>query len=248
MRLAKIVLGGFVRLTRPIRRLTALALATLVLATSGLSSPRPETPTGSITGTGTVSIDGLPALSGQTIFSASDIHTSEKSAVAIELRNLVHLRLAGKTHLTLEFSKQGILSSLHDGQIVASIPAGVHAHIITADASLLTEGSEPLVFTISVDGCSTALSVQTGAATLRVGDKVHSIVAGEEFSTAPGSQATPQKTSNRKKQIGLVIGIGAAVAILFAVLAGKSDNKTETGDFGGCVFAPSGPSTGGPCT
>lgn len=240
----KIFLGGFVLLTRPVRRLTALALATIVLTTGGFSSPRPglEKSTGFITGTGVVTIDGLPALSGQTLFSPTDINSLEKSSASIELRNLVHLTLSAKTHLALEFSKQNVLISLRDGQIVASIPAGVQVHITTADTSLLTEGSEPVVFTIRVDGCSTALSVQRGAATIRVGDKVHSLVAGEEFSTAPGSQAVPQKSSNREKQIGLVIGIGAAVAILFAVLAGRSDN--ETLDFGGCVVVSGGGNCG----
>jgi ferric-dicitrate binding protein FerR (iron transport regulator) len=252
MTLVKLVLDGFVRLTHPVRRLTALALATIVLATGGLSSPRPrpETATGFITSTGIVNIDGLPTVSGQTLFSASDISTSENSAASIELRNLVRLRLAAKTHLALEFSSQNVLSSLHEGQIVASIPAGVQVHIMTADASLLTEGSEPVAFTISTDGCITFLSVQTGAATLRVGDKAHSIAAGEEFSTAPGSQATPQKTSNRKKRIGLVIGIGATVAVLIAVLAGNSNRDPGTSTPGGCVIAPSGPTTGtpDPCT
>jgi hypothetical protein len=248
MTLAKLASGGFVRLTRPVRHVTALALITIVLATGGLASPRPrpETSTGFINGTGTVNIDGLPAVSGQTLFSPSEINTLERSSSSIQLRNLVHLRLAAETRLALEFSKQNVVSSLHDGQIVVSIPAGVKAHIMTADASLLTEGREPVVFTISVDGCSTTLSVQTGAATLRVGDKAHSVVAGEEFSTAPGSQATPKKSSNRKKQIGLVIGAGAAVAVLFAVLAGKS-NEQKPLDFGGCVVAPSGPTIVGTC-
>lgn len=249
MLLVKFFLVGFVRLIRPARHVTALALITIVLATGGLGSPRPrpETSTGFITGAGTVNIDGLPTVSGQTFFSPGDIQTLEKSSASLALRNLVHLKLAEETHLTLEFSTQNVECSLHDGQIIVSIPAGVKAHIMTADASLLTEGIEPVVFTVSVDGCSTALSVQTGAATMRVGDKVHSVVAGEEFSTAPGSQDNPQKTSNRKEHVGLVVlEIGAAVAILVAVLAGRGHKQLEPLDFGGCVTVGISSPTGDP--
>jgi ferric-dicitrate binding protein FerR (iron transport regulator) len=193
---------------------------------------------------GIVTINGTRATSGQTVFSGSSITTEMQSESLINLDNQARLKLNEATALTLAFSRFGLTGSLSDGQVNTSVPAGFRAEIKTADASVITSPAEPATFSIRVDACSTNLSVQTGQVEVRAWNRVHSVRAGESFSTAEVFPAAPQQNLSQRKRLGLFVGIGAAVGVLLIVLTGHHD-QPQTENFGGCVIilSPGGPNT-----
>ena len=251
-------LGGAVILPRSItvwrkhaRQALALLIATAILHLWATAFAAPAlTPKansnssiGMLTVEGTVEVSGAPAVTGQTVFSGSNIRTSPGSESVLDLGNLAHLKLGGETSLTLESSKLAFSASLHKGVVRALVPAGVRADIQTAEAWITIDANQLAVFSVQSDSCSTTLSVQTGRVEMRAGGNVRSVSSGERFSTESGwpFQSAPRQSLSGGKKIGLFLGIGAAIAILLIAVTGGDQEKQPSG---GCVIAPSG-STGG---
>src|SRR5206468_2453102 len=138
---------------------------------------------------------------------------------ALELGNLVRLKLEAETSLMLESSDLGLSASLDNGSVRALVPGGIRGSITTPDASITTDGSQPAAFTLRVDSCSTTLSVQAGQVKMRSANYERSLRVGETLST--GAAQLPSGTQNnlsKGKKIGLGIGIGGAIAILLIAL------------------------------
>ena len=224
------------------RQATAFLIATAVLslyapASSAAPNLNSKPAIGAITVNGVVKINGLPVISGQTVFSGSSIRTLTEAESTLELGNLARFKLEAETSLTLESSKLSLSDSLDSGAVRAIVPGGIRADIRTADASIRTDGSQLAVFSVLVDSCSTALSVQAGRVDIRSGNNLKSVSSGESFSTSgaplpPG----PQHNFNNRKKVGLLTGIGVAIAILLIALTGEK-HVDETPSFGGCVIA-----------
>jgi hypothetical protein len=138
----------------------------------------------------------------------------------------------------IESSKLDLSASLDKGAVRAIVPGGVQAAIITVDASITTDASQPAAFSVRADSCSTTLSVQVGQVKIRSANYEQSLRAGESFSTGdvPLPSGTQHKLSNGKTA-GLVIGIGAAIAIL--VIAMTREEPPVEDSFGGNVVVPS---------
>ena len=225
------------------RKAIALMIATAILslyATANSATPKlnSKTSMGTITINGIVQINGSRVVSGQTLFSGSNIRIGPESESTLDLGNLARLKLEAETSLTLESSDLGLSASLDNGTMRALVPGGIRGGITTADASITTDAGQPAVFSVLVDSCSTTLSVQTGRVEIRFGDNVRSVASGQSFSTG-GSPIPPgpqQNLSNRKR-VGLVIGIGGAIAILLIALT--HEEPVVDGSFGGSVVNPS---------
>jgi hypothetical protein len=194
-------------------------------ATVAFASPGPgsSVSTGMIDVGGVVTINGSAAKSGQTLFSGNTIVTAQGSESILDLGNLTRLKLDAETALTLEFSRSGLSASLENGGLRGLIPVGVRADIITADASVATDASQPAVFGIQVDSCITTISVQAGRVEIRTGNKMRSVTAGQSFSTAYDftSPPAPQQNPGNPKRVGLFAGIGAAIAVLLVAITGR---------------------------
>src|SRR5204862_370398 len=149
---------------------------------------------GTITINGIVNINGSPVMSGQTLFSGSNIRVGPESESALELGNLVRLKLEAETSLMLESSDLGLSASLDKGSVRALVPGGIRGSITTPDASITTDGSQPAAFTLRVDSCSTTLSVQAGQVKMRSANYERSLRVGETLST--GAAQLPSGTQN----------------------------------------------------
>lgn len=225
------------------RQVIAILVAAAILslyASAGSAAPKLiSTPAiGTVRAIGVVQINGSPVISGQTLFSGSSIRTSTESDSTLNLDNLARLGIEAETSLTLESSKLGLSASIDEGAVCALVPGGVQAGIITADASITTDASQPAAFTLQVDSCSTTVSVQTGQVKIRSANYERSLLAGETLST--GDAQLPPGTRNNLsngKKVGLVIGIGGAIAILLIALTRQE--PVVDGPFGGTVIAPS---------
>ena len=201
--------------------------------------------TGIMSIAGTVTVDGTPAVSGQTLFTGSRIAIAEKSQSIVDLGSGTRFVLASETDLTLDFSKTNIASFLGKGKLRGFVPAGLPLTLRTADAELTTDASQPAAFTVQFLGHTTMVNVQKGRVEVRVGERLQSVGAGRVFSSAPGfsGQTESPDDDDDKKKIGIFVAIGAAAAILAVALIGR--DKDPEDEFGDCVIILSGPSV--PC-
>ncbi len=229
-----------------IRRSIALSMiiASLHLSLgSALATPRAEASvaTGIMSLAGTATVDGSLATSGQTIFSGSRISVDAGSRSIVDLGKRTRLLLSAETALSLDFSSTQLAALLEKGVVRAFIAAGLPVTIRTAGGELVTDASQPSVFSVSVDEGVTKVLVETGKIEVRGQDGVHALGAGQTFvnsSRDQGEPAAPQNNLTGRQKFGLFAAIGAAAAILAATLLGR--DKEEEQQFGGCVIILSG--------
>ena len=206
---------------------------------------------GSISVQGIVHVNGQRATEGQTLFAKSMIETASGSETLITLRNGSRLNLSAEGALTIESSERRIFGSMYAGRVLLNIPAGVVLDFNTADVSINKRSvDEPVLIMIEATECAgTKLSVMSGQIEVHHNGRAQVVKFGESLSTSL-AQTGPQQTqnsSNKKKTLGIIFGIGGAAAILLAVALGNDQNQQNPGDFGGTVCVPSGGGSGSGC-
>ena len=226
-----------------LRRLTTISAAISLLNAAFIAagSTAPAASKGILTVSGMVRLNGVRAVTGQTVFAHSSIVTGEDADSSIAFDNQVRLRLAAKGDLAVDSFVRHLSGSLQTGTVSGFLPSGVSLDFRTSDVSISSTPSEPLVFTIQTNECEgTTIAVNQGKLELRSAGRKYILVAGESFSTATGvSGQSGQSHLSRKEKLGLFIGIGATVALLLAVVLGQNDHDQENPVFGGCVIVPS---------
>jgi ferric-dicitrate binding protein FerR (iron transport regulator) len=235
-----------VRPANIVRRAFALLAATALLnaaapARAAVSAPS-HTPSGQVAQAAGLTVGGLPAVAGQTVFSGSSFETAEKSRPALALGNLARLELSGGTALRLDFSEDSVGGTLGAGGTRLSVPRGVAASLTTADASVLSDPGNPALFTLQVSAEGTTLSVQAGRVEMRAGGASRTAGAGESLRAAHGSQpAPPQGNSlSNRKRTGLFVGIAAAIAAVVLIIAGR-DSEDDFITEPCIIISPNGP-------
>lgn len=215
------------------RRAFALLAAAALLNAAGLrahaaaESARRPAPSGQVAAAAGLTVDGLPAVAGQTVFPGSSFGTDERSRGMIELCNRARLELSGGTAMRIDFSDEGLGGTLGSGGARLSVPSSVAATLTTADASVVSDASNPAVFTLQVSAEGTTLTVKSGRVEMRAGGAARSAAAGESLSAARGSQPAPPQGNSLSggKRAGLFVGIAAAVAAVLIILAGSDDDE-----------------------
>jgi ferric-dicitrate binding protein FerR (iron transport regulator) len=190
--------------------------------------------------TGGVTVDGSPAVSGQTIFSGSAFVTARNSLSTLSLGNLGRVELAPDTSLVLDFSGASVTGSLDAGRVRVYAPSGLLASVTTPDASVACDNTsgQPAVFSVAIESGVTNVSVQTGRVEVRAASgAVQRLSAGESYSSAQTQQqdSPPQQNLSGKKRNGLFLTIAAAVAVVIIVLTGRDDEKIPNN---GCEPGP----------
>jgi len=236
---------------RGIRRGVALILTTALLNLAGRAAAAtptaPPVPAGQVIMAAGLTLDGSPAVAGQTVFPGSVVNTAERARAALALGNLARLELSGGTSLRLDFSASSVGGSLDAGGTRVYAPPGVAAALTTADALVASDATAgTALFSVQVSEDGTTLSVQTGRVEMRAGGKTVMATAGQLLRAADGSVPAPPQGQNlsSKKKTGLFVGIGAALAAIILVITGREDKEEEL-DFGGCVITLS-PTDGPP--
>jgi ferric-dicitrate binding protein FerR (iron transport regulator) len=229
---------GFLNIASPaahacgVRRGVALLTAAALLSLSGrvgAAAPAPlPAPSGQVTAAAGLTLDGSPAVSGQTFFPGSSVSADEHSRPALALDNLARLELSGGTALRLDFSASSVGGSLEAGGARVYAPPGVAASLKTADAEVASDTEAgPALFNVSVSEDGTTLSVQTGRVEMRAGGRALTASAGQTLRAAHGSAPAPAPPQGQnlsgKKRTGLFVGIAAALAAVIIVIAGNDD-------------------------
>ena len=235
--------------TRGVRRgvalTTAAALLNLAVGASAAPPAAAPAPSGQVIVAAGLTLDGSPAAPGQTVFSGSNVGTSEQSRPALALGNLARLELSGGTSLRLDFSASSVGGSLEAGGARVYAPRGVAASLATADAVVVSKADDgPALFSVQVSEDGTTLSVQAGLLEMRAGGRSLTAAAGQTLRAAHGSAPAQGHNLSSKKKTGLFVGVAAALAAVILVVTGREDEEEEL-DFGGCVITLS-PTDGPP--
>lgn len=206
--------------------LTAAALLSLSIRAG--AAAHAHAPSGQVTAATGLTLDGSPAVSGQTFFPGSNASTAERSRPALALDNLARLELSGGTALTLDFSASSVGGLLEAGGVRVYAPQGVAALLKTADASVVSDKEAgAALFSVEVSEDGTTLSVQSGRVEMRAGGQALTAAAGQSLRAAHGSAPAPVPPQGQnlsgKKRTGLFVGIAAALAAVIIVIAGKDD-------------------------
>lgn len=173
-----------------------------------------------------LTVDGSPAVTGQTFFKGSAFDTGEDSAAALALGNLARVHLSAETALRLDFDASSLGGRLHAGTARVYVPQGVAASFETAAASVLSDpAAGPALFSLQASDAGAKLSVESGRVEMRAGGRSLTAVAGQTLYAAGGSGPEPAPPQGQnfggKKKAGIFLGIAVALAAIIIIVAGQ---------------------------
>ncbi|HEX8561148.1 MAG TPA: hypothetical protein VF668_23850 [Pyrinomonadaceae bacterium] len=243
-------LGDFGRAARRgVALFAAAAMLNLAWASAAARARTAAAASGQVISAEGLTLDGSPAVSGQTFFSGSvfDAPAGASASASLALGNLARVGLSGGARLRLDFTDSTLRGALEAGAARVYAPAGVVAALATADASVLSDAAAgPAVFGVTVSKEGTTLNVQAGRVEMRAGGRARTAVAGETLRASAGSAPEPPAPQGQNlsggRKAGLFVGVAAALVAVILVVTGREDKVEDS--FGGCpiVLSP----TGGP--
>ena len=206
---------------KPIAACVAVAILS-VYSMVVLASPAAKAPSGQLSVTGLVTVNGENTVSG-TVFSDSLIATADKSNATVNLSKLGRVDLAATSSLKLSFTEKSLMGLLDNGTAHVSTVAGIAVNFTTSDGVVVVDGSKATSFTVSVIKGITSLTTHSGVAELREGDSVKQVAAGETaMAGTPDAKTDPgdddDKLSSGELAALLLLGAGAIAGILYAAL------------------------------
>lgn len=213
---------------KPIAACVAVAILS-VYSMVVLASPAAKAPSGELSVSGVVTVNGESALAGGTVFSDSTITTADKSSATVNLSKLGRVEMASNSGVKVSFTENSLTGLLENGSAHISTLAGVSVSITTKDGLVTVDGSQPTSFTVNVVKGVTSLTTHSGVAELRVDGAVKQIAAGETATAGtPNPEDTPGEDDDdlsAGETFALVaLGAGAIAAIIYAAMHGNDVN------------------------
>jgi len=211
---------------KPIAACVAVAVLS-VYSMVVLASPAAKAPSGELSVSGQVTINGENVVSG-TVFSDSLIATAEKSSATVNLSKMGRVELAPNSGLKLSFTDKTVSGLLENGSANVSTLAGNSVSFVTKDGMVVVDGSQTTSFTVKVVNGVTSLTTHSGVAVLRNSSgSVKHVAAGESATTTQGGSGDDDDDLTSGETFALVaLGAGAIAAILWATL---HDNDVNFG-------------------
>jgi hypothetical protein len=197
----------------------SIAFFTLTAGAVSAQSPAkaPWKVTGEIVSASKTTINGFSAISGATVFNNNRIRTGKEGAAIINLGRLGRIELGPDTDMTLRISEASIggeLRSTQTGQMIVSAQKGVTVAVNAAEGVVTTDGREPAVLTIYLDGKSPRVIAHRGTANV-VTTGGNSSGSAKELSRSPELSRSSRGDGSRR---GLTPAVaGAAVVSQTAV-------------------------------
>ena len=200
---------------------TAVAVAVLsvysmvVLATPGAKA------SGELSVSGQVTVNGQKAISGGTVFTDSTISTAAQSNASVSISKVGRVELAPNSNLRLSFAENSITAMLETGSAQVSTLAGTTVNLTTKDGTVVVDGKQSTIFTVSATRGRTSVATLSGVAQFKAGGAVKQVAAGE---SAMAGIPNPQTDDDDDDMSGgalavLLLAVGGAVAgVLYAVL------------------------------
>jgi len=158
---------------------------------------------GEIVSASQTKINGFSAISGTTVFSNNRVMTGKHGSAVINLGKLGRIEFGAETDMTLRLSEASIGGELRSNRVVVSARAGIAIAVNTAKSMVTTDGRQPAVLTIYMDGESARVIAHVGEASIVPTGKEGRMTGGKELSQSPRGDGW--------KRAGMVAGaIGAA--------------------------------------
>lgn len=178
-----------------------------------------------ITTSGSVTVNGQPAVSNSTIGSDSTITTGENSSAVISMGSNGKVELLANSSVSLKFSDNSFVVMMTSGKIRVLNSAGISSTVTTKSATVIGDTGQANSYTVDV-GCGdiaactqTFVTTVNGLVTLRNGNTVKQVAAGTDASSGSASQTGCKpcyRPGSAPPTPVLGIGSGALAAILIA--------------------------------
>jgi hypothetical protein len=144
---------------------------------------------------GQVSVNGIAAVAGATVFSDSTITTAARSSAVVSLAKLGRVEVLPDSTMKLNFSDGSVsVSMLDQGRVRLSSSSNVVAKASTRDGEVISTGKQRNEFIIDTSCGNTFVSVKKGTVELRAGSSVKQIAAGNQDTAGqarPGCSPAP---------------------------------------------------------
>ncbi len=162
-------------------------------------------------------INGEPAYSGRTFFSAGTIATADNTSATVKLGKLGFITLTPNSNLSLSFSENKISGTLSAGQIKIYNNEGVEVNIQTPGSLVSNEAQQKGVFTVDLQTGTTKVVADSGAVYVNDG----------QTSVPAQTSQTATTTYKNSPLVPLAIfgGVVAAVAIYVATNDGNDSGS-----------------------
>ena len=169
---------------------------------------------------GTVTLNGMNAASGTTVFDGGQIKTGSNGSATVNLGKQGQIELGADSELVLKLENGLIGGNLRTGRAIVSTPLGVGVNVLTADGAAVTEGREAAILTVDVVCGNTRVASAKSNAKVTSGDRVEVVAAGQEITV--GTQATQAPNCKRLAVTAPAAAIGSAllVPLLITGIAG----------------------------
>jgi FecR protein len=172
---------------------------------------------------GNVSLNGLEASSGVTVFPDSLVSTAEGARAIISFGKLGRTELSSNSTIKLGFTESASSISLDGGRVRVSVPALYATSVLTKDGAVVSDASQAAVFTVETTGGRTLISTQEGRVEFRAANEIKSVAAGEELMV--GAARPSAVASSRRRALWILFGISIAIAITAIALSVGDDEQ-----------------------
>jgi ferric-dicitrate binding protein FerR (iron transport regulator) len=163
-------------------------------ATFAFTDALVQEPSGQLTTTGKVKVDGHDVGSGFTISTGTTTTTAKGSSAVVSLGKLGRVEVFPSSSVNLDFDNGSIKVKLEAGRVRVSSGSGVTASVSTRDGEVVADSTQEDTFTVDTECGNTIASTQTGKVELRAGGTVKQIAAGSQDSAGT---AKPGKCKGR---------------------------------------------------
>jgi hypothetical protein len=177
--------------------------------------------TGGLSVRGSVTLNGVNANDGATVFDGGQIKTGSNGTAIINLGKMGQVELSNDSELILKLDEGIIGGSLRSGRATVSAPAGVGVNLLTADGVAVAEGKDATVLSIDVACGNTRVSSSRSEAKVTSGNRVEMVAAGQEVAVGAqvGSAQRCPRMAAATARVGSQMGglSGAALAALLLI-------------------------------
>lgn len=207
-------------------------------------------PLGELAALGQVSVDGVPAKSGTTIFSGNLIRTEERSGAIIGLGQLGRMELRPQTSLRLSFDRTGFVGQLETGSLRISLPAKSSARIMARNMLSVASSEAASLFTIEAGEGRTRVATQAGCIEVSTNEGTQKVCAGEEATFGAGDGDTLARTGRSQnpghtgngRLLGFVIALSGVLTAIVLIISLSPREQPPQETQGGCCCCVGDPS------
>lgn len=191
---------------------------------------------------GSVTLNGVNTANGATVFDGGRVKTGNNSSAIINLGRQGQIELGPDSELILKLEAVTLGGNLRTGQAIINAPAGISVNILTVDGVAVSDGKDASSLTVDVMCGNTRVNSSRSDATVRAGNRVEIVAAGQEVAVGVQDSSDPKRcprlaAARAKATTALsggalaaliLVGLGGAIAGVIAATQGDSTNNSTT--------------------